>query len=301
LGNFKFNANMKKIITLCLSLVITYSSFSQGSKQSLMSFPQEWLMYEYYEHQLFFAHNSLDFFKSEVASSSSECSVKTYNPKTKQSSWQVIKGMSSDGFTYSVQEKKGIVEKTILFQNITDWKFSKNGVEYGHFSKSQLISFNTLDENYNLLLNNIMKDFYQWRFNLDTRNYNMAFEGASKPSFEFAYDIMNFEDKDYQIQFSKDVERTPQFPGGIYWMHKYINSKIDLKKYENLDLEPIFVRFNVAEDGSIKNIAIVRGEINLDMDEMVAKMVYDMPRWIPGYRDGKTVETTVFLPVYFNY
>jgi hypothetical protein len=291
---------MRKTLTLVILALSTNLFYAQGNSEP-MTFPKEWLTYEYYEHQLFFTHNSLEFFKAEVASGNSECSVKTYNPKTKQSSWHVVKAINTDGFTCSVKEKKGMVDKTILFQNITDWKFSKNGVEYGYFSKSQLISFNTLDENYNSLLNSIMDSFYQWRFQLDTRNYNMASEGASKVSFELVYDIMNFEDKDYQIQFSKDVERTPQFPGGIYWLHKYINNKIDLKIYEDSGFEPIFVRFNVAEDGSIKNIAIVKGEINPDMDELVAKMVYDMPKWIPGYRDGKTVETTVFLPVYFNY
>ncbi len=290
---------MRKTLTLIIFAFFVNLSFAQGTSDP-KTFPKEWLTYEYYEHQLFFTHNSLEFFKQEVSLGTTECFVRTYSLKTKKSTWQKVKGINAEGFTYDEPVKKGVVEKTVLFDDVTDWKFSKNGMDYGYYSKSQLISFNTLDENYNSLLNNIMNDFYKWRFALDTRGYNMPEPNTSKPSFELVYDIMNFEDKSYQIQYSKDVERTPQFPGGIYWMHKYIGSKIDYKKYKDYGIDPIFVRFSVLEDGTVANIAIVKGEINPAMDELVAKMVHEMPRWIPGYKDGKTVETTVFLPIYFN-
>ncbi|MFP5470289.1 MAG: energy transducer TonB [Bacteroidia bacterium] len=293
---------MKIILSLCFSLTLSFNIFSQGSSQTPKSFPEEWLKYEYYEHQLFFAHNSLEFFKNEVASAQSDCFVRIYDLKTKASSWQQIKGMNADGFTYDVQEKKGIVQKTILFGDITDWKFSKNGVDYGYFSKQQIISFDSPDTNYKDMLSTIMTNFYDWKFTQGTQGLGISNAPIQKPTFELVYDIENYEiSKSKGLEVKTEVHHFPQFPGGIYWMHKYINSKIDFKKYENLDLEPIYVRFTVATDGSLKDIAIVRGEINPAMDEIVAKMVHDMPRWIPAIKDYKAVESVCYLPVYFNY
>ena len=295
---------MRKNISLCLfSLTLSFYAFSQGGNQTMMSFPQEWLKYEYYEHQLFFAHNTIEFFKKEVSSSTTDCFVKIYDGKTKASSWQQIKGMNAEGFFYDAQEKKGIVQKTIVFEDITDWKFSKNGLEYGYFSKSQIISFNTLDEVYKELLNKIMDDFYVWKFKQGTYGLGISESVYEKQPFELVYDIENYEMSKSKegISVATQVHHFPQFPGGIYWMHKYINSKIDFKKYEDLGIEPIYVRFTVATDGSLKNIAIVKGEINPAMDEIVAKMVHDMPRWIPAIKDYKPIESVCYLPVYFNY
>lgn len=294
---------MKIILSLCLSLTISFNVFSQGNSQTLMAFPEEWLKYEYYEHQLFFAHKSVDFFKNEVSSGSNECFVKIYDLKVKTSSWQQVKGINAEGFVYDAQEKKGIVQKTILFGDITDWKFTKNGIEYGHFSKNQIIDFNSPDGDYNALLGKTMNDFYMWKFKQGTQGLGIANLTVEKPSFELKYDIENYEmsKSEEGIMVATQVHRFPQFPGGIYWMHKYINSKMDFKRYEDLGIEPIYVRFTVATDGSLKDIAIVRGEINPAMDEIVAKMIHDMPRWIPAIKDYKPVESVCYLPVYFNY
>lgn len=59
------------------------------------------------------------------------------------------------------------------------------------------------------------------------------------------------------------------------------------------------VKFIVEKDGSISEAEIVR-RISGECDEEVLRIVYMMPKWVPGKQKGKAVRTQFMLPVRFQ-
>lgn len=288
---------MKKSLLFVYLTLSLFSSQAQGNKLDNISFPTEWLKYEFYEHQLFFALQTQDFFKQELKSGNGVFSIKTYQTKGKVHTWTNVTSFNDEGFIYNEGEK----QKTIYFEDVVDWKITRNNAELGNFTKSQIIELDNPNTQYSDLLRQVMNNFYEWKYIKGIRGIRGIQPTNQKQAFKVNYDIENFDSlKSRNLEVKTEVDYNPQFPGGIYWMHKYINQKIDLKKLINYGYEPVYIRFVVGTDGTIKDIAIVKGEINLDMDELVAKMVYDMPKWIPAVKDEKPVEATCYLPIYFD-
>lgn len=91
------------------------------------------------------------------------------------------------------------------------------------------------------------------------------------------------------------IDELPSFPGGVDEMNKFIRENL---KYpltaQNAGIQGrVTLRFIVGDDGTITNVAVIRG-ISPDCDAEAVRVVSDMPKWIPGKQNG------INVPVYFN-
>ena len=96
-------------------------------------------------------------------------------------------------------------------------------------------------------------------------------------------------------------EVDPQFPGGIYEMQKWIMQNINYPEAarENREQDIVYVKFIVGSDGVLRDITISRG-VSESLDNECLRLVAAMPRWTPGYQDGKPVNVSFTLPINFR-
>jgi protein TonB len=99
----------------------------------------------------------------------------------------------------------------------------------------------------------------------------------------------------------ENVEKLPEFPGGMAEMYKFINSNI---KYPSAAQRGnisgrVFVKFVVEKDGSISSIEIMKG-IGFGCDEEAARVIKSMPRWSPAKQNGKSVRVYYNMPVFYR-
>jgi periplasmic protein TonB len=96
-------------------------------------------------------------------------------------------------------------------------------------------------------------------------------------------------------------EVDPQFPGGIYEMQKWIMHNINYPEAarENREQGIVYVKFIVGSDGVLRDITIARG-VSESLDNECLRLVAAMPRWTPGYQDGKPVNVSFTLPINFR-
>jgi TonB family protein len=97
------------------------------------------------------------------------------------------------------------------------------------------------------------------------------------------------------------AEVTPEFPGGIEAMYKYMATNI---KYPEEARKKgvqgrVFITFIIETDGSVSHIKILRG-IGSGCDEEAVRVVSAMPKWSPGKEKGEAVRVQFNLPVMFS-
>jgi TonB family protein len=97
------------------------------------------------------------------------------------------------------------------------------------------------------------------------------------------------------------VEQQPEFPGGKDALMSYLLG--NLKYPENArrqNVEAIaLVTFSVDKNGEIRNARNLK-EIGYGIDGEALRVVNEMPRWIPGVQNGKTVEVEYTLEINFK-
>lgn len=96
------------------------------------------------------------------------------------------------------------------------------------------------------------------------------------------------------------VEEMPAFPGGEEALFKYLGENI---KYPPMAKDAgikgiVYVTFVVKEDGSVKDVKVLRG-IGGGCDEEAIRVVKAMPKWKPGKQRGKSVRVQYNLPIRF--
>ena len=109
------------------------------------------------------------------------------------------------------------------------------------------------------------------------------------------------EEEIVEAEIFKVVEEMPEFPGGSAKLMEYIQKNI---KYPMMARESdiqgrVFVNFVVEPDGSISNVAVLRG-IGGGCDEEAVRVVNSMPKWKPGTQKGKPVRCQFVLPIKFE-
>ncbi len=97
------------------------------------------------------------------------------------------------------------------------------------------------------------------------------------------------------------TERMPSFPGGDAALIAYIAShtKYPTVAAENGVQGNVYVSFTVNEDGSIGDAQVVRS-VDPALDKEALRVVYSMPRWTPGMKDGHPVAVKIQTPVNFK-
>jgi len=97
------------------------------------------------------------------------------------------------------------------------------------------------------------------------------------------------------------VENMPEFPGGMGALRKFIAKNTQYPDTaKSLGLEGnVFVRFAVMDDGVVDNIVVVRS-VHPFLDDEAVRVVKAMPKWKPGYQDGKAVSVVFTQPINFK-
>lgn len=96
-------------------------------------------------------------------------------------------------------------------------------------------------------------------------------------------------------------EDPPQFPGGEKARNKYLRESIvypELEKDSNIQGK-VVVNFIVEKDGSLSNIKILKS-VSENIDKEAIRVIYNMPKWIPGKQRGKPVRVYVNLLMRFT-
>lgn len=93
----------------------------------------------------------------------------------------------------------------------------------------------------------------------------------------------------------------PSFPGGDSQRLKFLSKNIRYPQQasENGVQGTVFVSFVVKKDGSLSDIKTLRG-IGGGCDEEAIRVVKKMPRWNPGYQNGKKVSVLFNMKIDFR-
>lgn len=114
-------------------------------------------------------------------------------------------------------------------------------------------------------------------------------------------------DNDIQRMTSMDddvyevVEKMPEFPGGIAELMKYLSSNIKypVEAHKAGIQGRVVVSFIVNKDGTVKDAKIVRS-VDKSIDAEALRVISAMPKWLPGYQNGKAVKVRYTVPVTFR-
>lgn len=96
-------------------------------------------------------------------------------------------------------------------------------------------------------------------------------------------------------------DKNPEFPGGLGEMYQFLHDNI---RYPQAAIDlgisgTVFVNFVVEKDGSITSVHVLRG-IGGGCDEEAIRVVQQMHKWNPGFKDGKRVRVSFNIPVKFT-
>ncbi|GAA4033050.1 hypothetical protein GCM10022409_16690 [Hymenobacter glaciei] len=98
------------------------------------------------------------------------------------------------------------------------------------------------------------------------------------------------------------VEQMPQLPGsgGNQAIVAAIQERLVYPEQARRDnvTGRVFVSFTVTEEGSVKSVKIVKG-LGSGLDEATVAAVSQLPRFIPGKQNGRTVSVSFTVPVTF--
>ena len=96
------------------------------------------------------------------------------------------------------------------------------------------------------------------------------------------------------------VEQMPEFPGGSLALRKYIAQQI---KYPAIAQEngiqgDVYVSFVINSYGVVSDAKIARS-VDPALDNEAIRVIYSMPKWKPGYQQGKAVDVAFTVPITF--
>ena len=98
-----------------------------------------------------------------------------------------------------------------------------------------------------------------------------------------------------------DVNEKPSFPGGENELMNFINNKREYPQaaYSKGIQGRVTCSFVVNTNGSISHISVLRG-VEASLNKEAMRVLSEMPTWIPGKLNGKTVPTRVIWSVPFR-
>lgn len=105
---------------------------------------------------------------------------------------------------------------------------------------------------------------------------------------------------DTGIVFTR-VQEVPMYPGGEDARKKFIKEHFNYSSIgTNVKVEGVvWISFIVEKDGSLTSIKVLNG-IGAACDSEVIKVVKEMPKWIPGKRNGLPVRVILKMPIRFE-
>jgi len=97
------------------------------------------------------------------------------------------------------------------------------------------------------------------------------------------------------------VDKMPEFPGGISALMRYLETHIKYPEEAKANhcTGRVVINFVVEKDGTVSNVNVFRG-VCPSLDKEAVKVVAQMPQWVPGYKNGKPVRVSFYLPIKFS-
>lgn len=94
---------------------------------------------------------------------------------------------------------------------------------------------------------------------------------------------------------------SPEFPGGVEALYKYIAENVKYPEQAKADgIEGrVMVRFIVMDNGDVVNVEVAKG-IGGGCDDEAVRVVKAMPKWQPATYEGKAVNVQYVLPITFK-
>lgn len=102
--------------------------------------------------------------------------------------------------------------------------------------------------------------------------------------------------KDPEVYSMNDVDKMPEYPGGLQAFYEYLNKELD-NPSSNDSIQVIF-RFEINNHGILENISVVKG-FNIEFDKRVEVVLYNSLQWSPGEKDNKKASVYLDLPFLF--
>ena len=99
----------------------------------------------------------------------------------------------------------------------------------------------------------------------------------------------------------KDRIEEPQFPGGRRELLKYMEEHMRYPdSMRDLDMEgEVVVEFYVERNGVISGVSVVKS-VSKEFDDEAIRLTRNMPRWIPGRKNGALVRYKMTMPINFK-
>ena len=102
-------------------------------------------------------------------------------------------------------------------------------------------------------------------------------------------------------QVKKDVIEEPQYPGGRKELLKYMEENMvhpaEMRKL-GIEGEGV-VEFFVERSGVISGVNVVKS-LSKEFDDEAIRLTRNMPRWVPGKKNGVPVRYRMTMPINFK-
>lgn len=98
------------------------------------------------------------------------------------------------------------------------------------------------------------------------------------------------------------AETSPEFPGGFVAMARFVSQNIQFPSSIDYPIcLTVYVSFVVNTDGSLSDIKIIRcsPECQPCCEEAI-RVIKQMPKWKPGFSNGKPVAVRFAIPMRFS-
>ncbi len=84
-------------------------------------------------------------------------------------------------------------------------------------------------------------------------------------------------------------------------MHDFIKEHIVYPESEKVMNRQgrVYIACVVNKDGSLSDFKVARS-VNKDLDEEALRVIKEMPKWIPGFRNKQAVRVQIQIPVTFS-
>lgn len=99
----------------------------------------------------------------------------------------------------------------------------------------------------------------------------------------------------------RDKIEEPQYPGGRKELLKYMEENMRYPdSMRDLDMEgEVVVEFYVERNGVISGVSVVKS-VSKEFDDEAIRLTRNMPRWIPGRKNGALVRYKMTMPINFK-
>jgi len=95
------------------------------------------------------------------------------------------------------------------------------------------------------------------------------------------------------------IQCDAEYPGGITELKKHTQSyEFDPTWLDSAEQKRGYVSFIVEADGSLMDIEVVRG-ISPELDDLMLRIVEEMPKWVPARDQYGPVRSRVRFPITF--